>query len=106
MHGAASHLTGLGVKSRLIECAQPKGVDTAGNWPETLKATVSLEAGCRACRMSLTGRDVEQRCHMREQLIDLVQREYPQYLPQLRVHNDSPRANENQKADAKAYGAL
>ena len=43
---------------------------------------------------------------MREQLIDLVQREYPQYLPQLRVHNDSPRANENQKADAKAYGAL
>ena len=100
MHGAASHLTGLGVKSRLIKCTQPKGVDTAGNWLETLKATISLEAGCRACQMSAMGRDVEQRCHMREQLIDLVQRDYPQHLPQLPVHSENLRVNENANAEA------
>jgi small-conductance mechanosensitive channel len=29
------------------------------------------------------------RCHVREQLIDFVQREYPQHLPQLRVYAES-----------------
>ena len=61
------------------------------HWDGRLALLQLVEAGERAMqvRALVTAADAGQawdlRCHVRESLVDFVQREYPQYLPRLRI---------------------
>jgi small-conductance mechanosensitive channel len=70
--------------------------DNAKDWDKRLCSTQVTEASDRAIQIrvlvSTTNADKgwDLRCHVREELIAFVQREYPQYLPRLRVESEDP----------------
>lgn len=78
--------------------------DSSEKWDRRVCVTQVTDASERAIQvrilMSTTNSDRgwDLRCHLREELIAFVQREYPQYLPQLRIETgfQNPEATKTQ----------
>lgn len=74
--------------------AAKRACESSPDWDRRLCLLQVTEAGERAMqlRVLVTAANASKawdlRCHVREQLVSFVQREYPQYLPRLRVDGD------------------
>ncbi|MGJ7504232.1 mechanosensitive ion channel family protein [Variovorax sp. ZT5P49] len=64
---------------------------------DATERTMQLRVLCTAATSSLT---FDLRCSVREGLIDYMQREYPQFLPKMRITSDGLQEREQQQAPA------
>jgi hypothetical protein len=56
------------------------------------------------CTAATSGLAFDLRCSVREALIDFMQREYPQFLPKMRIESDGPQEREQPRQMAAAPG--
>ena len=74
-----------------------RGCDAASGWDKRLCLLLVVEAGERSMQLrvlvtsSNSSVNWDLRCKLREALIDCMQREYPQHLPQMRAELTDPR---------------